>query len=462
MSADSANPPAVKDPSLSGLVGVYGFAIFLVAGPWIIMVAAIAILSALACPTNACGEIDLFRSILIYNFLLSLLLIGPISLPITRFVSDEIYAGRHRAIVSAFVAGLAVLAVAGVIVVGPFLIFGAQLGAPTKLAAFQNCMLMGAAWLIGPLLGALGDFRVVSLSFLAGACIMVGIAIVSPVKDALALLNAFSGGLAVANAGMLWGLMKLEPVDFRIDWRVFGSIRRYWMLGLIGLLYYLGIWIDNVVMWLASPSGVSRVGGVFQTMPDYDAVMFWAQLTTIPVLAYFAVNVEPRLSQLNRQFHAALGRHASRREIEIDRAALANFVWRSVLGIFVAAMVLMCAVMLASFWGIDRLGLRANQMGMFRAGLFGVAFHTAAMFGLMFMMFFDLRRSALAVSLVYFVLNGALTVAFMPLGFAYFGYGSMLAGALAFAVTLFLLARELPWLSYHAFVTNNVSLRGAS
>ena len=60
--------------------------------------------------------------------------------------------------------------------------------------------------------------------------------------------------------------------------------------------------------------------------------------------------------------------------------------------------------------------------------------------------------------MLYAALNAILTLALLPLGFAYYGYGQMLAAALTFFTAFGILVRELPWLHYHAFVTNNRSV----
>ena len=45
-----------------------------------------------------------------------------------------------------------------------------------------------------------------------------------------------------------------------------------------------------------------------------------------------------------------------------------------------------------------------------------------------------------------------------PFGQVFYGYGSMIAAAATFLLAFGVLLRELPWLHYHAFITNNSSL----
>jgi uncharacterized membrane protein len=111
-----------------------------------------------------------------------------------------------------------------------------------------------------------------------------------------------------------------------------------------------------------------------------------------------------------------------------------------------------------SFVAVDRFGLQPNQMGVLRNALFAMVVNTSAMFCVILLMYLDLRRAALSVTTVYMVLNGALTALLLPLGFRYYGYGAFVAAIVEFALAFTLLRRELPWLLYHTFVTNNASL----
>ena len=67
-----------------------------------------------------------------------------------------------------------------------------------------------------------------------------------------------------------------------------------------GAAYALGLWIDKIIMWHADPSNGLVVAGAIQTLPSYDTAMFWAQLSSIPIIAVFFVHVETRFSALIR------------------------------------------------------------------------------------------------------------------------------------------------------------------
>ena len=113
---------------------------------------------------------------------------------------------------------------------------------------------------------------------------------------------------------------------------------------------------------------------------------------------------------------------------------------------------------LFSFVFMGELGLRPSYMSILRISLAAMVFHASAMFCFVFLLYFDLRRAALLIVATYAVLNALLTTALLDAGQPFYGYGSMVAAAITFFLAFTVLLRELPWLHYHAFVTNNSSL----
>jgi uncharacterized membrane protein len=124
-----------------------------------------------------------------------------------------------------------------------------------------------------------------------------------------------------------------------------------------------------------------------------------------------------------------------------------------------AALVIVAGMMIMfSFAFMTELGLRPEYMGILRVSLCSMAFYTSAMFCFTFLLHLDLRRPALQIVSTFLVLNGVLTAALLPFGPDLYGYGNMIAATVSLLVGFGLVLRELSWLHYHAFITNNPSL----
>jgi uncharacterized membrane protein len=340
----------------------------------------------------------------------------------------------------------------------PFYLLEATLSGPNRLAAIQNAFLIGTSWLLIPFLSAIKAHHATLTAFGLNALLMIVLGLVLLDASTTALLGVFNAGFAITDAILVGTLAWKFGAHIRPDWNLLRFPPRNWELPMAGLAYAVGIWADKVVMWYGEPSGSLLVAGVLRTAPSYDTAMFWAQLASIPVIAVAFVHVETRLSRLFGRFYGRLDRQASLRELAGVMRDLRTCVLSSVVMLFVALAIVATMTILISFVFMNELGLRPTYMSILRIALWAMAFHTSSMFCFIFLLYFDLRRPALLITAVYAVLNPALTLMILPLGQMFHGYGTMIAAALTFLLAFGVLLRELPWLHYHAFITNNTSL----
>jgi polysaccharide biosynthesis protein PelG len=446
-----------RQRGLSSVVAAYVYAALLVAGPWIFTVVGLVGLSSASC-ADPCGSLLTFRSVVIYNSMISLVLTSPLAFLCARYVSDQLFLKRSQSVIYALVAALAVFGAITSVTTVPFYLFTTTLEAPEQIASIQNAVLIGCSWLLIPFLGAVRRHNVVLFAFGAGALALVaaGRQLVDP--TALKLLLAFNAGFTIVNAILIGALARQFGAAVIFDAGLLGSLRNMWELPAAGFAYALGLWIDKIIMWFGASEGGLRVAGSLQTMPSYDTPMFWAQLASIPIFAVFFVHVETRFSALFQAFYGRLEQHATLRELTSSMNKLRVFVISNIVSLFVALVIVATMAILLSFVFMNELGLRPTYMGIQRISLCAMVFHTSAMLCFMFLLYFDLRHHALLVVSTHLVLNTALTLAILPAGPAFYGYGNMIASALTFLLAFSLVLREFRWLHYHAFITNNTSL----
>ena len=323
-------------------------------------------------------------------------------------------------------------------------------------ATLGSIGLASAIWIATPFLSILKDFKSVSISFLVG-CIsatLLAVILAGSLNDVLILL-IFNCALAVTLAILVSRVAREYSGEIVFDktWKDF--LFQRWEIAGFGLFYYLGIWIDKIIMWRSDLQGSLTVGGSLATMPIYDAAMFIAQLGAIPAFVYFFVHVETGFFERFKALSDGAQKDSSLRAIEANAARVSTFVFEQLIKILIA-MLLATSIIIVGLPALyNVIALSEIQLGIFRMGLLGVVWHTMFLFCVTFLLYFDLRFPALVLSAFYFVLNGALTLFFLPQGLEYFGLGYMLAGAIAFLVAAAWLMRELPWLTYHTFVTNS-------
>ncbi|HTI80388.1 MAG TPA: exopolysaccharide Pel transporter PelG [Acetobacteraceae bacterium] len=447
-----------RQRGLTGIILAYVYAALLVAGPWLFTILAVFGLSAAKC-SSGCDQLPLFRSIVIYNSLYALVITSPLGFLAGRHISDQLYVNRTECVISVFVTCFVAFCLVTLLTMVPFYLLAASLSGPVRVAAIQNVLLLGVSWLLIPFLGAIRAPLTLLSGFAANALLMgvVGALLANP--SVLVLLVVLNGAFAITNLILIATLVRTFGMHVVWDRSLLHFPPRNWELPLAGLAYALGIWVDKVIMWFTAPSGTLVVAGILRTMPSYDTAMFWAQLAAIPALAIALVHVDTQLAGLFGRFYGRFDQQASLRELAVAMSAIRRCVVASVVMLFVTLAIVTTMSIVLSFVFMSQIGLRPGYMSIFRISLWAMVFHTSAMLCFAFLLYFDLRRPALLVVAVYAILNGICTLLFVHVGEGYYGYGSLSAAVITFLVAFPVLLRELPWLHYHAFITNNASLQ---
>jgi uncharacterized membrane protein len=98
-------------------------------------------------------------------------------------------------------------------------------------------------------------------------------------------------------------------------------------------------------------------------------------------------------------------------------------------------------------------------VSIFRFGVLGAFFHTLLLFAMILIAYFDLRRILLGVTCLFFTSNATFTLAFIPLGAPWTGYGYFLASLLSFVVACLASIWCIKRLPYMTFIANNPGIR---
>jgi uncharacterized membrane protein len=213
-----------------------------------------------------------------------------------------------------------------------------------------------------------------------------------------------------------------------------GYFKKYWPLAVTGLAYNLGIWIDKIVFWYAPLTG-RGVAGPLHASPAYDNAMFLAYMTIIPALGLFLLKVETDFYDQYRAYFSTIAARES-------------------LGLLVKLQgaVTLVAVLLTPEI-VEVLRLSWLSVFTFRAGVIGSFFHVLHLTVLILLLYFDFRKEAAALGLVFVATNGLFSlVSIAQGGFASYGFGYAIASAVTLLFGMILLDRNLEDLEYHVFM----------
>lgn len=439
-----------------------GFAAFAISavisvGPWLFTVLSVAGINLATVSQTGLHALSEMRIIIIYNFAISLVLSGPIAVVTTRFLADGLYARDMRNAPGALFAALALVFVTQMPVALILYCYVANLTPAMQLISVASYLVVACLWVAAVFLSALKDYVTVTIAFASGLllsfCLALGLSEFGPEG----LLGGFSAGLALTLFVLLAKILAEYPTPAGNAVALLAYFRRYPEIALSGLIYNAGIWVDKWVMW-AAPESVHPASGLV-SYPAYDGAMFAAQLTMVPAIALFVFTVETKFFVSYRAFYRTVERHGTLSRINAAHRDIIATLSRSAASLSVLQITLALFVIALSPRLLTLLDLHAGQLGMFRLGVLGSAFHAMFLFLTIVLAYFDLRRSVLLVQGLFFVVNAGATAITLQLGVAWYGYGYFMACVIAASVAALITADAVSRLPYLTFVANNPALK---
>lgn len=234
----------VGNNSYAGLIGAYGYAGLVSAGPWVLSIVGMLALGALASGTAAGRASELLVAIT-WSTAGSLILTGPLQLVFGRFVADCSYQERHELILPNLLGALQLTtAVSGVIAsVVVFLGFHESIACSALLVATFVAFCDG--WLLLVLLSGVRTHCAVVVVFFVAQLVSVGGALALRGEGLEGLLLGFLTGQVGAVFGMLILVVRAFPGERGIRFDFLRPSRARLQLAAIGLLFYIGTWVDK-------------------------------------------------------------------------------------------------------------------------------------------------------------------------------------------------------------------------
>jgi uncharacterized membrane protein len=221
-------------------------------------------------------------------------------------------------------------------------------------------------------------------------------------------------------------------------------------------VYNSAIWIDKWVMWFSPES--QRLSSHLRIYATYDSAMFFAYLTIVPSLALFMFSMETNFFEHYLRFYRDIQNKVSFSKIEKNHQALLKSITSSA-GQFVMLQASICILaMLTAPQILTMIGGSYLQIGIFRFGVLGAFCQVMLIFLLILLSYFDNRKTALSLQLLFFVTNALFTIITLHFGFTYYGYGYFLACLVIFIIAAVMTFRYVMELPYHTFITTNTSV----
>jgi polysaccharide biosynthesis protein PelG len=452
-----------RSSSIADRVASFAHASIVAAGPCLLSVLCIWLISATISELEGKTTIAAFRALIIYSFALSFVITAPIALVAARLISDRLHDRNVGAIPGIMLAAFAATAIIIVAVASGLFGFALDLEPSASVAAVANCALIALVWVACLFCSVTRDYTSVTAFFALGmALAVVAVTLGYNARPDLAtMLWGFNIGLGATLFGLLSRIIATFPfavtgmaAPARALARAFAA---YWPIALGGLFGATGAWVDKWIVWL-SPFGVQIQNGLLHA-PLYDSAMFVSYLVVVPAYAAFVVHLEVRFFRNYRLFYSSILEHATLAQIRAHGKRLRDETIASLSAITVPQLVVCALVALSAPAVVDALDMQFRQVGTLRLGLIGAAFQFLFITCSSLTLYFDRQIVFFALQTVFLVLNAALTWALLALGPNYLGLGFLAASAVSALIAYLALARTLYRLDYLTFIANNPAVR---
>jgi uncharacterized membrane protein len=452
-----------RSNSFAGRMASFAHASIVAAGPCLLSVLGIWLISATISELEGKTTIAAFRALIIYSFALSFVATAPIALVSARIMSDELHDFRISNIPGIVLAALAFSAVLTIAAAAALFAVPLELEPTAVIAAVVNCALIGLVWVSCLFASVTRDYSSITVFFALGMAIaVIGVTAGYKLRPDLAImLWGFNIGLGTTLFGLLGRVIATFPFPVTGIARPLRTLTRalfrYWPIALGGLFGALGAWVDKWVVWF-SPYGLQIQYGLLHA-PLYDSAMFLSYLVVIPAYAAFIIHLEVQFFRNYRLFYSSILEHATLAQISRYAKRLREETIESLSAITVPQLVVCALVALSAPALIDVLDMQFRQAGTLRMGVIGAAFQFLFITCSSLTLYFDRRVVFLLLQLVFLVLNAGLTFALLKLGPSYLGLGFLTASVISALVAYLTLARTLSRLEYLTFIANNPAVR---
>lgn len=449
--------------NLAGHSMATGHAIMVTAGPWIVIMIGLALISWLGVPLVGGEMTTTFRVLVIYCFALSLVVTAPIALELNLRVSAELYGRHFDRVHGIYIGALGVTALTTVVLA--WLLFAVIIGLDTSTAiAATFCVLqVSLLWLTMSMVAAIRQYTVVTTGFTIGLSVSVvlGLSLASLGYGVAGLLIGFGAGLFLAFA-ILHGLI-IQTFPGRVR-RLTDGVRaliahpmhsRTFVIA--GLSSALAVWIDKLIVW-HSYEGTAIAHGLIHA-PRYDVPMFIAYLSIVPLMSVVSIWLETDFFTAYRKYRDIVHSGGTLRHIDAQRTAITWQTTNTIFSAFVIQIAISLVLALAGPWIVTLLGMGLETLQVLRLALIGAAFHFLFLACVGVILFVQYARAYFFLQAAFLVLNGGLTYLLLANPDA-LGLGYVIATGAAAILAYGVMVNTLKVMNRLTFIDNNPAVAG--
>ena len=441
-----------EEGGLLGFFGGYATAAAIMAGPWLLTVLTVGAMSFFG------QSLDRLSLYLTHIYPLSLIVVGFIQFPATRYLSDLLYVGQYKDVFPALNATLLTGNLASTLLALLWALTTPDVSLGEKMGVLSLTNIVTMQWIALIFLVTIHRYFAIIGAFMLGGIVsfLVGLELNYTLGTTGALFG-FALGQAITVAILLVSLMREYPASSHWDFGYVDWIKRSPSLSLAGGLFYLGSFADKIVFRYgafltdAPGTGELRLYPWLYMSHPYETITFLAQLTIIPALAIFYIRLETGFFEVYKAFYNTIDERGNLEQLHYIKREILAQLNRGAKNIFaIQGVISVLAILLAAeiFPWVSNTQLQDNLL---RVSILAAFFGIFVLLTIVIFLYFEFYKESCWAAASYLTLNGLFTAIGLFLPEAYYGWGAVLAGIIASAWSANLLRQRVDDLLYQTF-----------
>ena len=446
----------IRKGTLVSTIQAFLYGSVLAAGPILLTMLTVGLIAWMSYGLFHQGVLGIFTVTVVYTFAFSLILTGPFQLVFTRYVADKHFAKCFEDIYPGFLTSVALVSGLALAAAIPFYLLldvYVDVGNVLLYKLFGVLMFWGVCliWQIMGFVSTTKEYQKVVWAYFAGTVVSIVLAyLLIPRITVAGAVGGFAAGQWLV-AVLLFRIVT-KPLKKRSHWRkeYFQYLRFYPYVALTGLFYNFGLWVDKFVFWIYFKE--QQGASFFYTFNYYDVPNFLAFLTIIPALAYFLILTETNFYKDYSKFIDDV-LHEPLLLIEEKKWDMIETLKRGLKGMLRLQGIVTLLLIVFAEPVLVFLGYRGVSLWLFRILMVGVFFHVVNLNLNIILLYYELRKQAFLLTLLFAVSNALLTLASLKLGVAYFGMGFLVSTLLTSLISWRVLKRSVQRIDFLIFAS---------
>lgn len=455
----------MREKSLSNKIKGYAYSALVSAGPWLAAVVTVNILLFLSrIYLNSLQAQSLFLGTIVYTFVFSQIITSPWQMIITRAYSDYLFQKNHEAVLPAFVGSNLIVFITAITVTVIFY-YGKPLPLSYKVMAGYLFVVLTLIWMVMVSLSSIKDYEIIAKAYIIGGVISICLTIFFMERPIMFesyimqsnILLAYMIGITITYIILLYSFLKLFHFGNPYIFDFLEYVSLYPSLFFTGLFYTLGLWVDDIIMWL-SEIGVSVISTYYYA-PVYDNAVFLAYLTIVPTSVMFLIVIETSLYDDYKAYYGNINGVGNLREIEASKKSLQKTVKQGLVHTFQVQGLITLTLILFSEPIFKFMNLSIVVRDIFRVAAFGALFNIFILNIILIMLYFEARDKAFKSAFMFFLTNLVFTIYVSQFGIRYYGYGFTLSAFVSLIYSLWQIKALFKELTRDTFLSQPIYQR---